>query len=293
MMPPDTTLAALMRQRPEWAPWLAVVDEALREIAAREWDAMVPGAPCAAEDGKPLLAGAAFTLRSSVIRRVSTRLLRAAARSGTPKMATLQSALQPDVDAAALFEASIGQDHDRVGTLAAGCDADAEALQAVTSLLALPLLHACRRRCAPALPASWVHGYCPICGAWPAFTEVRGIEQRRFFRCGRCGVDWHARLLHCPYCGMHDHGELTTLVPGQSGVNATIEACRRCRGYVKAFNTLQGWAPEQVMIQDLSSVALDVAALEQEFVRPAGAGYALYATVTSSRPTRRLFAWKA
>ena len=38
----DSDLQELGRQRPEWEPWLAVVQEVLSETADAQWDAVVP-----------------------------------------------------------------------------------------------------------------------------------------------------------------------------------------------------------------------------------------------------------
>ena len=139
---------------------------------------------------------------------------------------------------------------------------------------------------------SWVEGYCPVCGSLPSFAEVRGIERNRYFRCGRCGSEWHSRALVCPYCAMSDHDELVALVPEKGGSNAVIDACQRCLGYVKTFTRLQGCSPGAVMLEDLASVDLDVAAIEHGFARPPGPGFALGITVTDSVARRGFFAWK-
>jgi FdhE protein len=78
---------------------------------------------------------------------------------------------------------------------------------------------------------------------------------------------------------MTDHKELVSLVPENSGSNSVIEACARCRGYIKSFATLQGSPPDRVMLDDLASVELDVAAVEQGYKRPEGSGYLLGVTV--------------
>jgi FdhE protein len=130
-----------------------------------------------------------------------------------------------------------------------------------------------------------------VCGAWPAFAEVRGIERSRHYRCGRCGGEWHARALYCPFCSMHDHTELVSLLPDKDGTNATIEACRRCLGYVKTFTRLQGCAPAAVMIEDLASVNLDIAALDQGYLRPQGAAHRLDVALSDAATKRRFFAW--
>jgi hypothetical protein len=46
------------------------------------------------------------------------------------------------------------------------------------------------------------------------------------------------------------------------------------------------------MLEDLASVDLDVAAVENGFARPFGPGYALGVTVTDNGAKRRFFAWK-
>jgi hypothetical protein len=72
-----------------------------------------------------------------------------------------------------------------------------------------------------------------------------------------------------------------------------IEACTRCRGYVKAFTRLQGCPPAAVLLEDLASADLDVAAFAQGFSRPPGAGYPLEVAVTDRTAARRFFAWNA
>jgi FdhE protein len=292
MTAPDSALTGLRRERPEWEPWLAVVDEILREAGSSAWDTAVPAAAPAPRTAVPLLAGTTVTLEADLVRRLFERLIRTASRAGTPKMLSLKAALHADLEWAPLFTASLCQSSDRINEIVAVSGADAEALHAVIALLPVPFLHACNRRWASSISASWVEGYCPVCGSLPAFAEVRGIERNRYFRCCRCGGEWHARALYCPYCAMSDHAELVALVPEKDGVNAVIDACQRCLGYVKTFTRLQGCSPGSVMLEDLTSVDLDVAAIEHGFARPPGPGFALGITVTD-KGRRGFFAWKS
>jgi FdhE protein len=290
MTAPDV-LSALRQKRPEWEPWLVVVAEIFRESGAPIWDAAVPAGAPAPRTAVPLLAGAALALPSSTVRRVWKRLIRIASRTGTKKMATLEAALRADADILPLFTASVCQDRDRIEEFAAVSGVDAEALHAVVGLLPVPLLHACNRRWASSMSESWLEGYCPVCAAWPAFAEVRGIERSRYFRCGRCGGEWHARALWCPYCDTDDHDNFVALVP--ENANVVIDGCRHCLGYVKTLTRLQGCPPDTVMVEDLASVELDVAALQHGYQRPSGAGHPLEITVTDTGATRRFFAWSS
>lgn len=279
MMAIDTGLQDLKRRHPEWEPWLAVVQEILAETANPKWDAVVPFRNEAQQSKVPLLATATIGLETRFVRRLLEQLLRIASRSGTPKMATLKPALHAEIDTLSLFKASLCHENEAMKRTAAALGTDPEAFQAVGALLPIPFLHACNRRWASSKSAGWIEGYCPICGAWPAFAEVRGIERSRYFRCGRCGGEWQAHCLLCPYCGMTDHNELTSLVPEKSGASGVIEACKRCLGYVKTFTRLQGSPPAKILLDDLASVDFDLAAFEQGYKRPEGAGYALQVTV--------------
>jgi FdhE protein len=284
------TLDSLKRERPEWASWLAVVDEILRETAAGRWDAAVPPGTPSRHAAVPMLAGAAVSLQASSIHRLVKRVIRAGRHGGTPKMKSLEAALNPDLDVLTVFTASLCQDAARLKDVADRAGADAEALQAVAALVPVPFLQACNRRWASLIPESWVEGYCPVCGSWPAFAEVRGIERNRYFRCGRCGGEWHARKLWCPYCSMTDHNELVALVPEHDEAHGALDACKRCLGYVKTFTRLQGCPSDRVIVEDLASVALDVAAMEEGFRRPTGSAYHLDATVTAESDGRGFFA---
>jgi FdhE protein len=286
-----TALEQLRARRKDWAPWLAVVGEVLRETEMSEWDAAVPAAVSPQHPAIPLLAGVPLAVQTSSIRRLLKRLIRTAAKSGTPKMSTLEAALHANLDCLSLFKASLCQDTDRVKELASVRGADADALHAVIALVPLPLLHACGRRWRSSISESWVEPYCPICGSWPVFAEERGIERSRYFRCGRCGGEWHARCLLCPYCTLNDHDALVSLVPEAGRSHGVIEACTRCLGYVKTFPRLQGCSPASVLLDDLASADLDVAAFAHGYSRPPGAGYPLEVTLTDGGARRRFFGW--
>ncbi len=269
----------LERQHPEWEPWLAVLQELLHEIENPMWDSTVPVRADVQENKVPLLARATLTLEASSVERAVRRLLDIAYRSGTAKMATLKSASIATWDNLSLFKASLCLDFDRVAEFAAGLGADSEAFEAVAALIPMPFLHACNRRWAGSVAVNWIEGYCPICGSWPTFAEVRGIERNRYLRCGRCGGEWQAHCLFCPYCGTVDHKQLVSLVPEKNSANYSVEACNRCLGYIKTFTTLQPSSPAKVIIEDLATVDLDVAALEQGYKRPRGSGYAFTVNV--------------
>jgi FdhE protein len=285
-------LGDLGHRYPEWLPWLTVIDQVLHEAADPVWDTFVPESAAPRQRAAPLLAGATLAVQTPTVTGWSARLLEAACRSGTAKMSALDGARAAQLNAIDLFQSSLCQCGEHLRETAADLGVDPDALLAVALLVPLPFLNACNRRWASSIAASWSEGYCPVCGAWPALAEVRGIERSRYLRCGRCGAGWQALQLSCPYCGMTDHKELIALVPESGGTARVVEACRRCRGYVKAFTTLQASPPAKVIVDDLASVDLDIAAVEEGYGRPEGSGYVLDVLVTGERPPKRsIFFW--
>ena len=273
----DAGLYELKHRHPEWEPWLAVVAETLREIANAKWEATVPLRTGLQESKIPLLAETTLALDKNSLRTFFEHLIHASLQNGTAKMSMLKAALDPELDLFVLFKASLEQNGEQIKRLAARLCTDPEAFEAVSALLPVPLLQACNRRWArPA--ATWMEGFCPVCGAWPALAEMRGIERSRYFRCGRCGAEWQTRVLLCPYCDNTDHEQQRSLVlEGDSKL--TIDACKRCLGYVKNFTTLQGSPAAKIMLDDLASVEMDLAAAEQGYRRPQGPGYCLNVAV--------------
>lgn len=286
-------LDAIKRERPEWSPWLAVVEKVIQDATDPRWELSVPGGPVSRDAGTPLVAGTTIHVDEAAVRRLFRRLLAAASRTRTPKMATLDPSIGNSTDTGALLRASICQDEATVARVAAETRVDSEALQAVVALLAVPVLQACHQRWTASLQEDWLEGYCPICGSWPAFAETLGIERTRHHRCGRCGSAWHAQVLRCAYCGNMAHEDLRTLVPETPGAAGFVEACGRCRAYEKVFTRLQGCAPASVMLDDLRSVDLDIAALHEEYVRPSTPARQFDVEVVATGVARRFFAWNA
>src|SRR2546425_11456281 len=172
------------------------------------------------------------------------------------------------LDTLALFEAAVSQDVDRLDDLAQVVRDNRGVLRILAPIIAMPMLHACRRAWADRVPTGWASGDCPVCGGWPSLAEIRGLDGSRHLRCGGCGGDWRTEWLLCPFCGERDHGNLGSLVSPESLERQKIEVCDGCRGYLKTLTTLVPIPPAHVVLQDLATLVLDVAALEKGYRRP-------------------------
>jgi FdhE protein len=265
-------VAVARRTAPESEAWLRLLEAALGESEdGATWEAAVPPpAPAAKRPVKaPLLSHAEITVDGRAARGWVRRLLKL-----TPLNARR-------IDGLALLEAALCHDDARIDTLAAGGGAggDPQALRVLGQMAALPLLQACGRRWARELPATWWEGYCPLCGAWPVVAEYTGLERTRRLRCGRCGIGWAIPLLRCVFCDETQHDHLGYLTPEAGDATRKIEVCHTCKGYVKAVTTVRALAPWAVLLDDLTTVPLDVAALERGYHRPPRPGYPLEASI--------------
>jgi FdhE protein len=114
----------------------------------------------------------------------------------------------------------------------------------------------------------WRQGFCPTCGAWPKLGEFRGLEQTRFLRCSLCADEWEFPRLRCPFCGNSEHQQLGYLhVEGEESQHRAA-TCEGCRHYVKMQATLSAFSAPQLLVADLATMHLDLAAAERSYTQP-------------------------
>lgn len=276
-------LDALATTRTEWAPWLNVVREVIAELSCPAWDAHPPHT-VVGYGLSPQLVGAALRPDGSAVARLLDRLMSVARAQGLVGLAgpaNRRPRATPIDEGLAVFLAAVNGDDAALDRQASRVDATPEGWRALAQLLPMPYLHACARRWTASARSTWSQGYCPVCGAWPALAEVRGIERARHLRCGRCGAGWPMPALACTYCGITDHDALGTLIVDDKTARWAVEVCRACSGYLKSVTTLQPTPSSEILVTDLASVEFDLAAFERGFVRPQAQGVALHASLAA------------
>jgi FdhE protein len=257
-----SSVTSVIDSHPEWEPWLALFRVARATMADPVWANAVPAVPTRADANEPLIAHT----RVEIDARRATRLVAEIWRSaGLPRLTERRTP--------AVLEAAICEDVRRLSELAAEDGADAALYATAAALAVMPLLHACRDAWQDRIVAGWMRGSCPICGAWAALAEARGLERALRLRCGRCSADWATEVVRCPFCGTVDHERLGTLVGEGAGDTRKVDTCSVCRGYIKTVATLAAFPAADVRIVDLATVDLDVAALERGFARPKHAAH--------------------
>ena len=267
-------MAEARRQAPESEAWLGLLEAALAESEdGAVWDAAVPTPAVERPVRAPLLARAQITVRGRAARQWVRGVVKRAGGANGRRL-----------DGLALLEAAVCQDDARVDAIAgaAGANPHPEAARVAGQMAAVPLLQACARKLAGDVPSAWWEGYCPLCGAWPVVAEYSGLERQRRLRCGRCGTGWAIPALRCVFCDETHHDNLGYLTPAAGEPLRKIEVCKTCHGYLKGLTTIRPLAPWAVLLDDLMTVHLDVAALERGYQRPERPAYALEVRVSAA-----------
>lgn len=133
-------------------------------------------------------------------------------------------------------------------------------VRSVLSLALLPTLaHLSGRLAAIRSEGLWTRGDCPNCGGPPVLAESRGLEQRRYWRCGLCAADWDGERLGCPFCGETGHRHLHYLFAEGEQDRYRVSLCDTCGGRLKVVSTLSPIPAPGLLVADLATAHLDSA----------------------------------
>jgi FdhE protein len=266
-------LDRLARERPTLAAPAALLHELLPDLVPAERP--VPAPPLTPEHarakragGVPLLRGESLSLDTAAVRRRWLAACAALARRADPEQARrLEAAVRRDtVGLEELFRAVLAGQPEAVHARAEALGLDPGLTATVLRLTLLPELAALHAVLAPLVEGlPWGRGCCPTCGSWPLLAESRGLEQLRFLRCGLCTAEWEVPRLLCPFCGNRDHRQLGWF--GAEGEEGRYRAstCDACRGYVKTVATLGPLGAAGLLVADLATLHLDLAAADRGF----------------------------
>ena len=269
-------LTALEREIPEWQSWAAMLRVLAQAIGDPVWRDPVRDLT-GVGGASPILDAQRLRLPEHAMSRLVQALLDIA--QGT-KARGDANALDAD-SLLPLVHASITGDSRTIDTTAQSLGMRTAVLATVLQAATLPLFSAGAAQLAHAIPSHWPHGFCPACGAWPVLAELLGLDRSRRLRCGRCGTGWDMPWLVCAFCQEADHAKLGTLVPASGAQGHKIETCGTCRGYLKTIAVLKPGSHLDLLLADLESVPLDVAAQGEGLVRPEGPGHPLTVSLVS------------
>src|SRR3989442_4558458 len=168
-------LTVLSAEHAEWRPLLALIEEALQEIERPAWAHSVPALERSGPGPEPLLSRAVIKVAPRSIERWIRRVM-AIAAAGAREEPFIAAVTAGRLDTLALFEAAVSQDVDRLDDLAQGVRDTRGVLRILAPIIAMPMLHACRRAWADRMPTGWAYRGWPVCGGWPALAENQRID---------------------------------------------------------------------------------------------------------------------
>ena len=211
--------AALLTLRPELEPAVALQHELLGLVTdlvelierGRVPRLSLPPRYLAAKlrRGIPALASEPIPLPVPLLKPALLALCGALARGGAGEAAEhIRSHLdETRIDAGSLLAASLKRDQTAIRTVAMHQGLAPDLVWLVAELAVSPFVYVLQRSvfdhesAHPDLHAAlnaWSHGYCPLCGSWPALAEV--AASHRVLRCSFCALAWTPNEYACVYC---------------------------------------------------------------------------------------------
>ena len=249
------TLPLLRSVGPIAAPITLTEDQARTKLSAGEY----------------LLHGAALFFDHRAARDLLLGLARKLEEVGVVAMSPIRSALEGDrlIPEELLGYVSKG-DYPFLAVRAEEQTLDAPLLWTLTQSALKPALRAWCGKLAPLVHTAgrWERAWCFLCGAPASLGELQGNGLEKHLRCGQCGADWLIRRLQCIYCGNEDPTLLGILSPEGRRENARVEVCDKCHGYLKVVSRFAPCFPEELAVEDLSTLYLDCLAQERGYRRP-------------------------
>jgi FdhE protein len=278
--------ADLLSLRPDLQPAVALQHELLRLVSdlaelidrGRLPRLSLPPRYLAAKlrRGVPALAGEPIPVPIAVLKPALVSLCGVLAAGGAGESAEHISAclIETRIDAGALLAASLKRDQAAIRAVATHQGLAPDLVWLVAELAVSPFVYVLQRSLfgkestSPELHAAldaWAHGYCPMCGSWPALAEV--AASRRVLRCSFCALAWTPNEYACVYC--HEHGEkFVTAAPDEERKDRRLEVCGACGAYLKTIDVPTLTPFPLLAIGDLETTNLDVAAMERGYGRP-------------------------
>lgn len=136
----------------------------------------------------------------------------------------------------------------------------ADGTRTACGLVLAPYLQLASERIMPRLkPDEWHRGYCPVCGGAPSFAVLYAEPGFRTMLCSRCNGEWRFLRLGCPFCLERDH---QTYYPAEEG-GYRLYVCEVCQRYLKSLEMPDPASERCLPVENLATVAMDVAAREK------------------------------
>lgn len=113
--------------------------------------------------------------------------------------------------------------------------------------------------------SNWKKVHCPVCGAPPSLSVIKGDPALRYSQCSQCSCQWQVDRTACSVCGS-DEKDTRSYFHGEGQSVHRIDVCDTCNHYIKTIN-LADLEDIDPGLEDLASLHLDVVASEKGYKR--------------------------
>ena len=287
------TLAGIAERRPVLAPVLnafapllearAALPEKLAPMLEKSGFVLPPWRQERAQQGAPLLAGVSLNGLFPLLRASADELLPLLGR--LPGMAEHAEALAEFFDREDMCLRA-------ADTLLTGHDTALAEAADQSNIPPAVLLFALETVLGPVLrtlaatydapwderPASWMQGFCPVCGSYPSigYLDKRVFDEKNAFlaggggkkhlHCSLCGTEWHFRRGACPSCGQEGSGVMEFLRESGNSKGERIDWCTKCKSYCPVVDLRERDGTPDMDALALGMMHMDIVAAQKGLI---------------------------
>ncbi len=112
----------------------------------------------------------------------------------------------------------------------------------------------------------WLKGTCPVCGGEPLMGRLAKETGKKYLQCYLCRANWEFGRLECTFCGNTDQDKLRYFYDEEDPFHR-VEVCDTCKGYIKIVDTRNMIDDGVLVVENLATLHLDLAAKREGFRR--------------------------
>lgn len=219
--------------------------------------------------GIPLLRDRKIHVDKDALRTVSALLI-PSIRKGFPKLEISLSATERAIEENGIFLDELVSYLESItmsqpDELATKLGIPSLELQFICFELARPFAENIAKAISPFIKdLSWLKGYCPVCGSWPAISFWKGSEGRRFLRCSFCAHEWPYMRTQCAFCENTENEKLEIIFSEDRNFEHA-ELCHACMKYIVGLDIRNMITAPHASVAPLGLIYLDILAQDRGF----------------------------
>jgi FdhE protein len=246
--------------------------------------------PLRFSQGITLMNEGIFPLATDTMDKIRDRMITALSKAFPkirPILRKLKAALKKNsINLKDCMESMLHGTDERMGKIASDLETDPLTLKFILGQLLKPVVE----RQAESLSSviqnlKWKKGYCPICGALPVISYLKGTEGQRWLICGVCSHEWRFMRTQCPFCDNEDPKKSEHYFV-EARAYERAEMCHQCKRYLTGIDLRKypyEFLPEVAVT---GTMYLDILAQQKGFLPMADPAWTLvpHLSISTDKP---------